>query len=159
MAKNNANNQVESWADSLYTSASVLDIMISLTSSDDGAVWFLLKQTLGKEKFIKFLEVFSGETITVPDLGTMKEALKRHDIYAKLAPYGGSMLANNQQREKAIKDLSERYNVSTKEIRALFKETVEKLKATIKCANFKKCNNLSRPGRLYCDKCLENFIK
>lgn len=118
---------------------------------------FLLYTVLA-EKFVPFLQAFQGETITVPSLDDLREAVMVADITNSLLPFRvnySRIVRDNTERAKVLFRLERTYNLDAAMIRSIFLETVKKFELQVLC----QCGERSVPGKRFCRGCLDRHRK
>jgi len=78
-----------------------------------------LKRFLGKEKFLEFLELFSGSFIKVPSDKDLARWLRDYNIYKRLSGTRGSI---------AVEEFAKQYHISTERVRHIYMEVRDLLK-------------------------------
>jgi hypothetical protein len=76
----------------------------------------------GKESFLKFLDVFAGATIHVPQRSVIENAIRDVQIYLILKK------ASEDSQASLVREMAERYSISTGTVRRKFVEMEERLK-------------------------------
>ncbi len=88
-------------------------LRIILLYRSEGTLIPELFEIFGREKLFKFLDIFAGTTIKVPDKGLLKRIIRDTAIYLALV---------NNYTDLQVDYLARRYDISQTEVVNIFKE-------------------------------------
>ena len=100
-------------------SAKHIDVLqVSLLRAGKHTLLPELYDIFGKDKLLKFLDIFAGTTIEVPSKKVLESAIRDTYIYLSLENIrkGGG----NRKKSDVVKDLADRYSIESSEVLRIY---------------------------------------